>query len=107
MIRAGDLDTIVQFQSFSTGVDSTGSPTQTWAAIAGAPTRAKRMPLKGNELIESGKLTSNEMIKLKIRRDSRIVTSVRVVTGGKNYDITSTQDYGRDNDMILWCEVKA
>ena len=107
MIRAGLLDTVVQFQSFSSGVDSTGSPTQTWTALSGAPTRAKRMPLKGNELIESGKLTSNEMIKLKVRRDSRLVTSVRVVTDGKNYDITSTQDYGRDGDMILWCEVKA
>ena len=107
MIRAGLLDTVVQFQVATVGVDSTGSPTQTWSDIDGAPRWAKRMPLKGNELIESGKLTSNEMIKLKVRRDSRLVTSVRVVTDGKNYDITSTQDYGRDGDMILWCEVKA
>jgi len=107
MIRAGSLDTVVQFQSFTSGVDSTGSPTQTWAAITGAPTRAKRIPLKGTEMVDAGKLSGTEMVKLKVRRDSRIVTSVRVVTGGKNYDITSTQDYGRDGDMILWCEVKA
>jgi len=107
MIRSGDLDTVVQFQAFTNTVDSTGSPTQTWAALSGAPTRAKRMPLKGTEMVESGKLSDKEMIKLKIRRDSRLVTSVRVVTDGKNYDIASTQDYGRDGDMILWCEYKS
>jgi SPP1 family predicted phage head-tail adaptor len=107
MIRAGGLDTVVQFQSFTTGVDSTGSPTQTWAAISGAPVWAKRMPLKGSELIESGKLTSNEVLKLKIRRDDLILPGTRVVIGSKNYNIISVSDYGRDGDMTLWCEVKA
>lgn len=106
MIRAGLLDTVVQFQSATDSVDSTGSPTQVWAAITGSPKWAKRMPLKGLEVIDAGKLSSNEMLKLKIRRDDNVTPAVRVVIDSKNYNILSIQDYGRDGDMILWCEVK-
>jgi len=104
MIRAGNLDTVVQFQAFTASVDAVGSPTQTWAAIAGAPTRAQRIPLRGSELIEASKLTAMEPVKLRVRRDERILPEGRAVIGGKIFNVTSVEDYGRKNDMVLWCD---
>ena len=105
-MRAGNLDTVVLFQSFTSSVDAVGSPVQTWTTIAGAPTRAQRIPLRGAELIYAGKLTANEPIKLRVRRDVRLLPEVRAVISGENFDIISVEDYGRDGDMTLWCEVK-
>jgi head-tail adaptor len=106
-ICAGRMDTCVSFQEFTASVDAVGSPLQTWTTIAGTPTRAQRIPLRGMELIEASKTTSSEPIKLRIRRDARIVPEVRAVIGSKNFNIKSVEDYGRAGDMVLWCEVKS
>ena len=107
MVRAANLDTVVEFQEFVTGVDEVGSPTQTWRAIAGTPTRAQQIPIQGAEMVEAGKLTADESIRLKIRRCSEVVPKARVVIGNKVFNIVSVSDYGRrEGYMLLWCEEK-
>jgi SPP1 family predicted phage head-tail adaptor len=105
MIYAGALDTVIDIQSVTAGADGMGAPTETWATLTGAPTRAQYIPLRGNELIEAGKLTANVMFKLRIRRTATVTPACRVVTGGITAKITAIEDAKRNgNDMVLWCE---
>jgi len=104
MIFAGKLDTPVIFKSATNTADDTGGFTETWATVLKSPTRAEFMPLRGRELIEMGKVTSKSVFKLRIRRSSVINTACRVVVRGMTARIMSIEDYGRQNDMVLWCE---
>ena len=82
-----------------------GAVTESWATVSGAPIFAQYIPLKGNEVIEMGKITSNQVFKLRIRRLSSLTPKHRVQVDGNNAKILSIEDYERREEMILWCEV--
>lgn len=105
-MRAGKLDTPVTFQSVTVGVDGMGSPTETWANMTGTPTKAEYIPIRGRERIEADKLEEQVDFKLRIRRDTNIKANVRVFVRGETAKITSTEDYGRAENMVLWCRVE-
>ena len=105
MILSGRLDTIVSFKSLTTTTDGMGATVETWTTMSNAPTRAEYIPMRGGELIEAGKLESNMVFKLRIRRSDSITPGVRVVTKGVTAKITGIEDAGRNGrDMVLWCE---
>ncbi len=105
MIFAGKLDTVISIQAVTVAQDAFGTPTETWAAVAGSPTRAQYMPLRGSEAEEVQKRTSNTVFKLRIRRWSGLTPKHKIIVKGMTADITSIEDYGRKGDMILWMEV--
>lgn len=104
-MRAGKLDTVVSFQAVTAGQDGMGGTTETWATLAKAPTRAEYIPLRGMERLEADKQSEGVQFKLRVRRDTRLTASCRVVVRGENCKIISTEDYGRAGDMVLWCRV--
>ena len=105
MIFSGAMDTVVTFQSLTTGTDGMGSPTEEWADMTGVPTRAQYIPMRGQEQIEASKLESKMVFKLRIRRSASITPAVRVVARGVTAKVTGIEDAGRNGqDMVLWCE---
>jgi SPP1 family predicted phage head-tail adaptor len=105
MIFSGALDTVVKFQSLTTTVDGMGSTVEAWSNMTNVPTRAEYIPIRGTEQIETGKLESKMVFKLRIRRSDSITPAVRVVARGVTAKITGIEDAGRNGmDMVLWCE---
>ena len=105
MIYAGRLDEVVSFHALTITTDGMGSTVETWSAMSGVPTRAEYIPMRGIEQIESGKLESKTVFKLRIRRNSSITPAVRVVARGVTAKITGIEDnYRNGMDMVLWCE---
>ena len=105
MIFSGRLDEVISFKSLVTGTDGMGATTEVWSTMANVPTRAEYIPIRGVELIETGKLESKMIFKLRIRRNSSITPAVRVVVRGVTAKITGIEDnYRNGMDMILWCE---
>lgn len=102
---SGRLDTPITIQALTTATDSMGATTESWATASGAPTFAQYIPLKGDEVIEMGKITSNTVFKLRIRRWADLTSKHRVQVGGDNAKIISIEDGRRKGYMILWCEV--
>ncbi len=107
MIFAGKLDTPISIQAVTEAQDAYGTPVETWTAVASTPTRAEYIPIRGAENVEVQKRTSNTVFKLRIRRWSGLTPKHRIIVKGMTADITSIEDYGRKNDMVVWCEVKA
>lgn len=107
MIRAGKLDQIIAIQALTSGVDGMGSPTESWATATGAPTRAERMPLRGAELVQAGKLEAKRPCKFRIRRWAGLNETYRITHGGLTYKILSIEDYDRSGrDMVVWAEAE-
>jgi SPP1 family predicted phage head-tail adaptor len=102
-MNIGKLDTTVLFQGVTGSVDGMGAPTETWASTANVPIKAEYIPLKGNELISAGKLIEDVKFKLRIRRNTSVTTGSRVTVRSVVYKVLSIQDFGRKNEMILWC----
>ena len=105
MIFSGRLDEVVTFKSLATTTDSMGATVETWSTMTGVPTRAEYIPLRGLEQVEAGKLESDMVFKLRIRRSSSITPGCRVVVRGVTAKITGIEDNYRNGlDMVLWCE---
>ena len=105
MILAGRLDEVITIQSVTNSKDGMGATTEVWATVTGAPTRAEYMPLRGQELIEAGKLEADHMFKLRIRRNTSVTPGCRVSVRGMTAKIKSIEDNYRNGlDMVLWCE---
>lgn len=103
-MRAGALDQPITIQAVTISQDGHGAPTESWAAVTGAPAWAQYMPIRGIERIEAGKLENVSNLKLRIRRFSTLTTKHRVVHGSKTYKIHGIEDNYRDGDMVLHCE---
>ena len=104
-ITSGKLDTPITIQALTSTSDGMGGETQAWATVAKSPKMAQHMALRGTEAVEAGKITSNEMFKLRIRRMPTLTTTHRVQVDGKNAKIKAIEDGRRSGDMVLWCEV--
>ena len=91
MIFSGRLDEVITIQSVTNGSDGMGATTEVWATLAGAPTMAEYIPLRGQEQIEAGKLEADNIFKLRIRRVSTVTAGCRVLVRGMTAKIKSLQ----------------
>ena len=99
------LDKPITIQALTTSTDSMGATTESWATVSNSPSFAQYIPLKGSEVVEMGKVTSNQVFKPRIRRHDGLTPKHRVQVDSKNAKILSIEDYHRREEMILWCEV--
>ena len=93
MIRlpAGNLRRVIVIQSKGTATDSFGGTINSWSNFA-TGVRAEVAPLQGKELIAAQAAQSSTTVKFKMRYLAGVTQSMRVVYGGKNYDITAVID---------------
>ena len=105
MKRIGRLDQPITIQELTTADDGMGATVDTYTALVNAPKWAEYIVVKGMERMYADKLESSVEMKLKIRRDTRVTSTCRVLHKGKTYRLFGNpDDYQRDNYMILRCQ---
>ena len=101
---ARDLTTPVEFQRLTRTSDGAGGFTEAWAAISGAPTRAKVEPLSGREVWASMRVEARSTVRVVVRYVSGLKEADRIVIDGSNYNIR----YIRNVDFAdRWLEINA
>jgi len=99
---AGMLRTPVQFQRLARVSDGAGGFTQTWQAIAGAPTRAQVKSMSGNERFASARVEATATHKVTIRHFAGLTEADAVVFDGKRANIRFINNVEqRDRWMVL------
>lgn len=92
---AGKLDKRITFQSKAESLDSWGGTIWTWSNVA--TVWAKKRPLRGRELIAAQAAQSESTDMFYARYMSGLDTSMRIVFGGKYYDIISIVNVNEEN----------
>ena len=86
-MSAGLLREPVTFQRQTRVSDGAGGQTQTWAAIAGAPSRAFVRAATGNERYSHDRIEATVRLKLVTRYNAGLRESDRVLIRGKAHNI--------------------
>ena len=99
MIRAGQLDRRITLQHETESQDATGEPIKTWAAVD--TVWAQYVPLRGAELFGAKQLRAEADSKFRIRYRSDVTPENRIVWGGRNWDIVSVSEIGRQEGLDI------
>jgi SPP1 family predicted phage head-tail adaptor len=91
-LNAGMLRTPVQFERRARVSDGAGGFTQTWQAIAGAPTRAYVKSKSGNERFASARVEALATHSVTVRYFADITEADRVVFEGRAANIRFIDD---------------
>jgi len=86
-VNSGMLREPVTFQRMTRTTDGAGGQTQTWATIAGAPTRAYVKAASGSERFAHDRVEAIVKLKLTTRYTSTLRESDRVLIRGKAHNI--------------------
>jgi len=103
MFIVGKADQPITIKTITLTGDGMGGSTETEVTLANAPRWAEYVPVRGIERIEAGKLEAVTEMKLRVRRDSRINSTCKIIHGGKTYRVTGVEDNLRAGDMVLHC----
>lgn len=87
LYSARDLREEVEFQRKARVSDGAGGYTESWAAVSGAPTRAKVTALSGRERWASQRVEALSSWRIVVRYFSGLLESDRVSIRGKAYNI--------------------
>jgi len=90
MPQPGKYNKIISLQSKTFVTDDRGGQTPTWTETA--KVWADVIPLRGRELVAAQTAKGLTVVLFYIRYRSSLLSSERVVYGGKNYDITAVVD---------------
>ena len=101
------MDTLIQLRTATVTQDAMGSYVETWADLASGPRWAQYLVMRGQERLMAGQLKDATEFKLRIRRDTRVTTSEKVIVRGDTCDILGIEDNGRAGDMVLHCRKEA
>lgn len=105
MRSIGRLDQPITIQELSTTSDGMGATIESYTTLSNSPKWAEYIPVRGLERLYADKLESQVTFKLKVRRDTRVTATCRVIHGTKTYRIYGgPEDYQRENYMILNCQ---
>jgi len=96
-MHAGKLKEVVAFERKSLVSDGAGGQTETWAAIAGTPTRAFVMNVGGSERYASDRTEAIVRVRVVIRYTTGLLESDRVRIRDKVHNI-------RFIDNIEWAD---
>lgn len=86
-INSGMLRTNVEFQRATKSSDGAGGYTETWAAIADAPTKAHVKSLSGMERFMSDRIEAHNGKRVTVRYFSGLLEADRVEIGGRAHNI--------------------
>lgn len=84
---------------------ATGGLTDSWATLAGAPTRAGVVPVSGREFFSFNRVEARYSIKAVVRHFDGLTEDDRVVFDGDNYNITYIENVEhRDRWLVLYLD---
>lgn len=99
-MRVGLFDRRVVIQSLSSGVDSSGQPTETWTNFLTVWMRI--VPTRGNERFTARQVVGTAVTTFEARYRSDItVDRHRLVFDGRNWDISDIRENGRRRTMEI------
>lgn len=102
MVNPGRLKHLVTFQAKSATPDAFGQVPTTWVDVATA--RAEVMPLRGREFFAAAQVQQENGIKILMRYNPAITTTMRVLWDGQPHDVTGVV---RLQGGTAWMEVMA
>lgn len=107
-MRTGSIDQLVYFES-PNETNSSGENTITWSDVSGTspatPDYAMIFSAKGNEALESAKTNSREVLRVKLRYRSDVLTSWRMKWFDQYYEIKHV-DRSLHRKGELWLTVE-
>jgi len=99
---ARDLRETVTFERVSNATDDYGARVQTWAAIAGAPTRAMVRPMSGRERWASERTEATANYRVVTRYNADLTEADRVLVRGRPCNIRFIANVDMDD---RWLEI--
>ena len=96
-MRAGLLDQLITIEQYSESANSIGQITKSWSTYK--QVRATRTDISGREYFAAESVQSEVTTKFFIRRDTGVNPKMRILCGGKTYDIEAVIDHGRKKRM--------
>jgi SPP1 family predicted phage head-tail adaptor len=99
--NAGMLRTIVQFQRLARTSDGAGGFTQTWANLAGAPTRAHVKSMSGGERFASARVEATATHKVTVRYFAGLTEADVVVFNGLRANIRYIDNLEQRNRWLV------
>ena len=105
MLSAGRLDRRVTIETPTDGVDGSGAPSATWAALA--TVWADVRPISGREFVAAGQTAAEATTRITIRWRADITTRHRIVHGATIYSIEHVAEIGRREGLDLMCRAEA
>jgi SPP1 family predicted phage head-tail adaptor len=100
-IHAGMLRTPVQFQRAARTSDGAGGATQSWAALAGSPTRAHIKSMSGSERFASARVEAQATHRITVRYFAGLTEADAVVFGGKRANIRFINNLEQRNRWLV------
>ena len=101
-MRAGNLDRLINIQSFSNTVDEYGTPVEAWTDFA--TVRAQLVQASTDEFLAGYGQSDNTVMIFRTRWIDGLTTEHRVVHSGKNLNIREIKEIGRHHGLELRCE---
>lgn len=98
-MRAGRLDRRISLQTATDTQDSYGQAVSVWATTY--TVWADVWPLPYTEQVEGDRKTEGTMFKIRIRYQSGVIPTMRVVYGSSYYDIVSINEGNRQEYLDL------
>lgn len=101
-MRAGNLDRTIAIESFASGVDDYGTPTEQWSTFA--TVRAQLVQASTDEYQRAYGEGANTATIFRIRWLDGVTVEHRVCYGGRYLNIREVKEIGRRKGLELRCE---
>lgn len=88
-MTSGMLGTPITVQRSTKTSDGAGGFTETWASLAGAPSRAFVRTVSGREVFANDRTEARPSLRIVTRYNASIIEADRIVIRGKAYNITA------------------
>ena len=98
-MRAGDMDQEVVIESKSEARDAEGGVTESWATFA--TVWAKVIGTGGKEFFAAAAVNAEHTATFKIRYQTGILQTMRIVWDGRDYDIRAIKYIGRNEAIEI------
>lgn len=100
-INAGMLRTPVAFERATRAPDAAGGFTVTWAAISGAPTRARVVAMSGSERWASDRVEATARYRVTVRYFAGLLEADTVLIGGRRHNIRFVNNIEMRNRWLV------
>lgn len=98
-MRPGDLDRQVLIESLTTGQDSVGDVTETWAEVA--TVWAAKRDVGGREYFDAAQVNAEVTTVFKIYHRDDVTPTCRLTCDGEVYDIVNIKELGRREGLEI------
>jgi len=95
----GKLDRYIRVEQFTTTENNYGEGVKTWALYSNL--WAEKIEVMGSEGVQESQTVNKQVVQWRIRYNSGVTVQMRILYNSQYYNITSVQEEGRGNYMLL------